>query len=456
MELSNRNGHSNGAIQYQNGNSVHSSNGTVTNYRIESRSISSINDDRIPREIFFRVFSFLDLTSLCRCAGVCKKWRELVKDGKNWQVLDLFSFQIAVESNVIKSLSRRAGPFLKSLNLKGCKNIGDSAIRIFAENCNQIEELNLRECRDITDRACEALGDYAKHLKTLNLDSCDKISDSSLISVGRGCANLEDVDLSWNKHISHVGFAALTSGCPNILRLRCAGVDKFNDACMTLIGQNLNRLIVINVLKCARVTDEGVTRVCEGCPLLETMCLSQIPHISDQSLLALGHNCPNIRNLELNSCAAITDVGFSHLTRNRTEEHLLEKLDVEECNHLTDATLQNFAANCPYIREMILSHCDQITDEGIRALCESAGVQQCLEKIKLDNCPQVSDASLDFLCLCNNLKEIDLFDCQLITRPGIASLRARLPHINVHAYFAPATPPIPEFRGRRKCCCCVL
>ncbi|XP_075253385.1 F-box and leucine-rich repeat protein 13-like isoform X2 [Convolutriloba macropyga] len=262
MELTHRNGHSNGSVPYQNGNSVHSSNGTLANYRIEIRTtnITSINDNCIPRDIYFRIFSFLDLTSLCRCSGVC-------------------------QSNVIENLSRRAGPFLKSLHLKGCKNIGDNAIRIFAKHCNQPEELNLRECRDITD--------------------------------GNGCSNLEDLDLSWNKHITQVGFAALTAGCPNILRLRCAGVEKFNDTCLTLIGQSLNRLLVINILKCSRVSDEGVTRVCEGCPQLETLCLSQIPAISDHFLLALGQNCLNIRNLELNSCAAITDAGFSHLTRSR-------------------------------------------------------------------------------------------------------------------------------------------
>ena len=49
-------------------------------------------------------------------------------------------------------------------------------------------------------------------------------------------------------------------------------------------------------LFCQRMTDEGVTRVCEGCPQLETLCLSQIPAISDQFLLALGQNCLNIRS----------------------------------------------------------------------------------------------------------------------------------------------------------------
>jgi hypothetical protein len=40
-----------------------------------------------------RVFSFLDIVSLCRCAQVCRHWNVLALDGSNWQCVDLFEFQ---------------------------------------------------------------------------------------------------------------------------------------------------------------------------------------------------------------------------------------------------------------------------------------------------------------------------------------------------------------------------
>ena len=51
-----------------------------------------------------RVFSFLDIVSLCRCAQVCKYWNILALDGSNWKRIDLFSFQVDVQV----SFSRRS------------------------------------------------------------------------------------------------------------------------------------------------------------------------------------------------------------------------------------------------------------------------------------------------------------------------------------------------------------
>lgn len=44
-----------------------------------------------------RIFSCLDVVSLCRCAQVSKAWNILALDGSNWQRIDLFDFQRDVE-----------------------------------------------------------------------------------------------------------------------------------------------------------------------------------------------------------------------------------------------------------------------------------------------------------------------------------------------------------------------
>lgn len=69
-----------------------------------------------------------------------------------------------------------------------------------------------------------------------------------------------------------------------------------------------------------------------------------------------------------------------------------------------------------------LSHCELITDEGIRSLGTGA-CSSNLAVLELDNCPLITDASLDHLITCHNLQRIELYDCQLITRAGIRRLR---------------------------------
>ena len=54
-----------------------------------------------------------------------------------------------------------------------------------------------------------------------------------------------------------------------------------------------------------------------------------------------------------------------------------------------------------------LSHCELITDEGIRQLCSSQSRER-LTTLELDNCPLVTDRGLEHLVACKNLKRIEL------------------------------------------------
>lgn len=132
-----------------------------------------------------------------------------------------------------------------------------------------------------------------------------------------------------------------------------------------------------------------------------------------------------------------------------------------------------------------LSHCELITDDGIRQLAAGSCAAESLSVLELDNCPLITDQTLEHLVTCHNLQRIELYDCQMITRAAIRRLRVRivtywahhskqifddffslflnlfkqnhLPNIKVHAYFAPVTPP-PTTSGSRPryCRCCEI
>lgn len=84
---------------------------------------------KLPREILLRIFSYLDVISLCRCAQVNKHWNVYALDGSNWQKIDLFDFQRDIEGPVIENISQRCGGFLKFLSLRGCQSVGDQSLR---------------------------------------------------------------------------------------------------------------------------------------------------------------------------------------------------------------------------------------------------------------------------------------------------------------------------------------
>ncbi|XP_071396838.1 F-box/LRR-repeat protein 2 [Centroberyx affinis] len=132
-------------------------------------------------------------------------------------------------------------------------------------------------------------------------------------------------------------------------------------------------------------------------------------------------------------------------------------MDLEECILVTDNTLVQLSIHCPRLQALSLSHCELITDDGIRALSSSACGQERLTVVELDNCPLITDVTLEHLKSCHRLERIELYDCQQVTRAGIKRIRAHLPEIKVHAYFAPVTPP-PSVHGggQRLCRCCII
>ena len=194
-------------------------------------------------------------------------------------------------------------------------------------------------------------------------------------------------------------------------------------------------------------------QLAENCHDLKYLSVSNC-HLSDATLIALSNHCHSLTTLECSGVSQFTDTGFQALARNCVN---LEKIDLEECVQITDATLAVLAACCPLLESISLSHCELITDEGIRQLGMAPCASENLNVLELDNLPLITDASLEHLVSCHNLKRVELYDCQLITRSGIRRLRSHLPSIKVHAYFAPVTPPPSQGGTRQRFCrCCTI
>ncbi|KAH0501114.1 F-box/LRR-repeat protein 20 [Microtus ochrogaster] len=271
-----------------------------------------------------------------------------------------------------------------------------------------LRKLSLRGCLGVGDNAlstCTSLSKFCSKLRHLDLASCTSITNMSLKALSEGCPLLEQLNISWCDQVTKDGIQALVRGCGGLKALFLKGCTQ-------------------------QITDEGLITICRGCHKLQSLCASGCSNITDAILNALGQNCPRLRILEVARCSQLTDVGFTTLARNC---HELEKMDLEEC-------VQS------------LSHCELVTDDGIRHLGNGACAHDQLEVIELDNCPLITDASLEHLKSCHSLERIELYDCQQITRAGIKRLRTHLPNIKVHAYFAPVTPP-PSVGGSRQRFC---
>ncbi|CAD5220919.1 unnamed protein product [Bursaphelenchus xylophilus] len=398
----------------------------------------------LPKELLLRIFSYLDIVTLCKCAQVCRVWNRLAMDGSNWQQVDLFDFQKDIKASVVESLALRCGGFLKELSLKGCENVQDSAMRSFAAKCPNIEALVLSKCKYITDATSDYLGRYCHKISYLDLENCTAITDRSLKALSEGCHRLTELNISWCINVSDDGIRHVLENCPNLETLICKGCRGLSPNCFDDLKDKMNSIKTLNLLSCVFLNDVTVEAIAQSCPLLEYLCLSNCSDITDRSLQALSHGCPLLKDLELASCVNLTDVGFIGLSKNC---HELERMDLEDCVQITDTAIVNLNSGCPNLNSLALSHCDHLTDNGLAELCQSH--KDIMKVLELDNCSQLTDAALDLMKPMQNLERVDLYDCQHITKDAIRKFKQVRPDVDVHAYFAPASPPAQAQPQRR-------
>lgn len=122
--------------------------------------------------------------------------------------------------------------------------------------------------------------------------------------------------------------------------------------------------------------------------------------ITDGTLIQLSIHCPRLQIL-VSVCPSLKHIWFLFLHMQLTSD-------------AATVFLQS------------LSHCELITDDGIRHLGSGPCAHDHLEVIELDNCPLITDASLEHLKSCHSLDRIELYDCQQITRAGIKRLRVSI------------------------------
>ncbi|KAM9254943.1 F-box/LRR-repeat protein 20 isoform 4-T4 [Cariama cristata] len=279
-----------------------------------------------------------------------------------------------------------------------------------------LRKLSLRGCLGVGDNALRTFAQNCRNIEVLNLNGCTKITDATCTSLSKFCSKLRHLDLASCTSITNLSLKALSEGCPLLEQL--------------------------NISWCDQVTKDGIQALVRGCSGLKALFLKGCTQLEDEALKYIGAHCPELVTLNLQTCLNC---------------HELEKMDLEECVQITDSTLIQLSIHCPRLQVLSLSHCELITDDGIRHLGNGACAHDRLEVIELDNCPLITDASLEHLKSCHSLERIELYDCQQITRAGIKRLRTHLPNIKVHAYFAPVTPP-PSVGGSRQrfCRCCII
>ncbi|XP_041351684.1 protein AMN1 homolog isoform X2 [Gigantopelta aegis] len=191
----------------------------------------------------------------------------------------------------------------------------------------------------------ENVGKFAyDQLRKIDLSQSD-VSDQGLFKLTR-CKRLEKIDLNAEKvprtSVSSAGISCLSRSC--------------------------QLLQVVFLRRCTNITDEAIISLSENCPLLSELNIGGCSRITDCSLESLGKYSKKLSSVNF-SRASVSDNGVFSLANGVCSKSLKE-VHMNNCENLTDESVEAIVQFCPGISILIFHGCPLMTDQARMALEE--------------------------------------------------------------------------------------
>ncbi|EDX12997.1 uncharacterized protein LOC6728143 [Drosophila simulans] len=183
------------------------------------------------------------------------------------------------ESSMCQLLERL--PNLRRLSLDNCRQaVTDRTMATICQYQTRLRNLNIDYCMKITDQGLMGYGDTPypisrlRGLKELNLRGCRNVTDSSL-KVGLKLPELRALSLGYCNRLTSEGFEALTQNCPSLEALCVSSCMAVDDETVLNIVSNLKRLRILNLSNCVKLTLQSIHHIlAHGHNLVELIACS--------------------------------------------------------------------------------------------------------------------------------------------------------------------------------------
>ncbi|KAK7508241.1 hypothetical protein BaRGS_00000480 [Batillaria attramentaria] len=204
--------------------------------------------ENLSDEVVLHIFHYLLRYTLAKCALVCKRWNRLVNDESLWRRVDL------------------SGRVIESRQLAHLVNRGTMFLRMA-----KTEVIDLSMAVISTDLLAELFG-ICHNLRRLSLEN---------VELNENIFHLETLNLAWT-----------WMPRPTIIYL---------SLCMPSSVRKLN------ISGCREnITDEDVYKLCQSCPNLVELDLSDATAITGESVVHIEKNLRYLEHLALSRCYQVT------------------------------------------------------------------------------------------------------------------------------------------------------
>ncbi|XP_027177174.1 F-box/LRR-repeat protein 3 [Coffea eugenioides] len=356
-------------------------------------------------------------------------------------------------------ISTASKEMLRSIDLSRSKFYSHVGLSNLVMNCGNLVEINLSNATELKDRAASAIAE-AKNLEKLWLVRCRSITDIGIGCVAVGCRKLRLLCLKWCLGVGDLGvdliavkckeirsmdlsYLPITNKClPSILKLQylehlaLEGCLGFDDDSLAALKQGFKSLETLDMSSCENVSHVGLSSLTSGSGCLRQLILAYGSpvtlaladslqklsmlqsikldgcQVTCSGLKAIGNWRVSLRELSLSKCPGVTDEGLSSLLKKHRD---LRKLDITCCHKITDITIAHITNSCSSLTSLRMESCSLVSAEAFVLIG-----QRChfLEELDLtDN--EINDEGLRSISRCSRLSILKLGICLNITDEGL-------------------------------------
>ncbi|KAK7580042.1 hypothetical protein V9T40_000671 [Parthenolecanium corni] len=265
------------------------------------------------------------------------------------------------------------------------------------------------------------------NLTSLNLSGCYNVRDDNLYQAfATAVPTLVELNLSMCKQITDKCLLKIIPNVVNLETLELGGCSNLTDASVQVIASSLRRLKYLNLRSCWGVSDHGVRLLSGqsdtnmGLPMLEKLGLQDCQHLSDDALKYVSAGLPQVRSINLCFCVNISDMSLRYLARMSS----LRDMNLGACDNISDAGIAFLAEAGSPITSLDLSFCEKITDQSLDYMAQ--GLFN-LKRLSLKGCPVSDDGLTKIAKGLAELEVLNVGQCKLITdqslRTAVESLK---------------------------------
>lgn len=153
--------------------------------------------------------------------------------------------------------------------------------------------------------------------------------------------------------------AMLSSG--TLLKIALPGCALVDDELMTTIARMCQKLQILDLRACEKVSDAGVIAIAQRCPDLSYLNVGRIKRseaITDLSIVEICKRT-SVETLGLAGCA-ISDESVLAVARHRGLQ--IERLSMNQCHKITDYALCELLRSSPRLQVLEVVGCDKLRD----------------------------------------------------------------------------------------------